>query len=89
MSSKFSGYLLPDLTPATLPFVPGRSTREVAARIGCSERQTLALLRSLRRAGLTEEDGGGWRLSARAERQYGWALQDPDGWLRELSGAAA
>src|SRR5262245_34062553 len=47
--------MLPILALATLFIVPGRSTREVASRIDCSERQTLAILRSLRRAGLAEE----------------------------------
>ena len=53
----------------------GRTTGEVAAAIGRTEREAEWLLRDCRRRGLVERVGDRWRLTAEAERRYGRALR--------------
>ena len=66
----------------------GRSTGELAARIGIKE-EVQPIVRQLDRAGLIERGDDGWRLTAQAEMHYGWALRAMDSWLEELRDAAA
>ena len=67
--------------------MPG-SVAHVAAKIGRGKRGALVVLRQLADAGLAEQTGEGWRLTAEADRLYGQALREMDGWLSRPSRAS-
>ena len=57
--------------------------------MGVPQKKAVAILRGLESEGLAEQTPQGWRLTTEAERRYGCALRELDGWLRAGSGAAA